>query len=74
MQKHFPSVGSYFRIGALPPAVAQVFVRSVANKTEVKLPLFCLVWRSLQEIVHQALCYLITGSLVEIWLGASMRT
>ena len=41
MQKHFPSVGSYFRIGALPPPVAQVFVRSVANKTEVKFPLFC---------------------------------
>ena len=41
MQQHFPSVGSYFRIGALPPPVAQVFVRSVANKTEVKLPLFC---------------------------------
>ena len=41
MQKQFPSVGSYFRIGALPPAVAQVFIRSVATKTEVRLPLFC---------------------------------
>ena len=41
MQQHFPSVGSYFQIGALPPPVAQVFVRSVASKTEVKFPLFC---------------------------------
>ena len=41
MQQHFPSVGSYFKIGALPPPVAQVFVRSVANKTEVKFALFC---------------------------------
>ena len=41
LQKQFPSVGSYFRIGALPPAVAQVFIRSVANKTEFRLPLFC---------------------------------
>ena len=41
MQQHFPSLGSYFKIGALPPPVAQVFVRSVANKTEVKFPLFC---------------------------------
>ena len=41
MQQHFPSVGSYFKIGALPPPVAQVFVRSVASKTEVKFPLFC---------------------------------
>ena len=40
MQQHFPSVGSYFQIGALPPPVAQVFVRSVASKTEVKFPLF----------------------------------
>ena len=41
MQKQFPSVGSYFRIGALPPAVAQIFIRSVSTKTEVRLPLYC---------------------------------
>ena len=31
----------YFRIGALPPAVAQIFIRSVSTKTEIRLPLFC---------------------------------
>ena len=41
MQNQFPSVGSYFRIGALPPAVAQIFIRSVPTKTEVRLPLYC---------------------------------
>ena len=41
LQKQFPSVGAYFRIGALPPAVAQIFIRSVSTKTEVRLPLFC---------------------------------
>ena len=28
------------RIGALPPAAAQIFTRSVSTKTEVRLPLF----------------------------------
>ena len=41
MQKQFPSFGSYFRIGALPPAVAQIFIRSVSIKMEIRLPLFC---------------------------------
>ena len=41
LKKQFPSVGAYFRIGALPPAVAQIFIRSVPTKTEVRLPLFC---------------------------------
>ena len=58
MQKQFPSVGSCFRIGALPPAVAQVFIRSVATKTEFRLPYFARGWRSLLVIVHRAVCYL----------------
>ena len=41
MQQQFPAIGSYFKIGALPPAVAQIFVRSVSTKTEIRLPLFC---------------------------------
>ena len=31
----------YFRISALPPAVAQIFIRSVSSKPEIRLPLFC---------------------------------
>ena len=41
MQAHFPSIGCYFRVGAVPPAVAQIFIRSVPTKTEIKLPLIC---------------------------------
>ena len=41
MQEQFPAIGSYFKIGALPPAVAQIFIRSVPTKTEIRLPLFC---------------------------------
>ena len=41
MQQQFPAIGSYFNIGALPPAVAQIFIRSVSTKTEIRLPLFC---------------------------------
>ena len=42
MQTQFPSIGCYyFRIGAVPPAVAQIFIRSVSTKTEIRLPLFC---------------------------------
>ena len=40
MQAHFPSIGHYFRAGAVPPAVAQYFIRSVGTKTEIKLPLY----------------------------------
>ena len=40
MQDHFPSIGHFFRGGALPPMVAQYFVRSVMVKTEVKLRLY----------------------------------
>ena len=40
MQEHFPSTGHSFRAGAVPPAVAQYFVRTVGVKTEVKLPLY----------------------------------
>ena len=36
MQKQFPSIGSYFRIGALPPAVAQIFIRSVSCESLVR--------------------------------------
>ena len=42
MQKQFPDIGCYFKIGAVPPAVAQIFIRSVSAKTEIRLPLFCL--------------------------------
>ena len=37
MQEQFAAIGSYFKIGALPPAVAQIFIRSVPTKTEIRL-------------------------------------
>ena len=42
MQQQFPTIGSYFKIGALPPAVAQIFVRLYRRKQRFGCPCFAL--------------------------------